>query len=113
MVASRKGAEPSRPRRPPATTPEARESQLISLAVDLTEKQLIDGTASAAVQVHYLKLATARNKLEMEKLSRENELLRAKTDGMASGKRVEELYDNAIKAMRSYQGQEVAENYED
>jgi len=85
---------------------------MISLAVSLAERQLSEGTASSQVITHYLKLATTRERLEQEKLARENELLRARTESMASGKRVEELYDQAISAMRSYQGQEIDE-YED
>lgn len=112
MVTSRKNTEPTRPRRPPATTPEARENQLISKAVSLAEKQIEEGTASSQVITHFLKLATVREKLEQQKLSRETELLQARIDASASGKRVEELYDKAINAMRAYQGQEV-DDYED
>lgn len=86
----------------PALSPEARENQLISLAVDLAEKQLIEGTASAQVITHYLKLATVKEQLEREKLAKENELLRAKTEAIRSAQRVEELYANALDAMRSY-----------
>lgn len=86
----------------PALTPEARENQLISLAVDLAEKQLIEGTASSQVITHYLKLATVKEQLEREKLAKENELLRAKTEAIQSAQRVEELYANALNAMRSY-----------
>ena len=86
----------------PALAPEARENQLISLAVDLAEKQLIEGTASAQVITHYLKLATIKEQLEREKLEKENELLRAKTEAIQSAQRVEELYANALDAMRSY-----------
>lgn len=96
--------EPKKPRRPPATTLEGRENQLIGLAVDLAEQQLSQGTASAQVVVHFLKLATTRERLEQEKLRRENLLLEAKSESMASGKRVEELYEGAIQAMRSYKG---------
>lgn len=90
--------------RPPATTPEGRENQMISLAVDLAEKQLRDGTASAQVITHYLKLASTKEKLEQEKLLKENELLKAKTDNIQSQKKAEELYQNALDAMRSYSG---------
>lgn len=86
----------------PALSPEARENQLISLAVDLAEKQLIEGTASAQVITHYLKLATVKEQLEREKLAKENELLRTKTEAIRSAQRVEELYANALDAMRSY-----------
>lgn len=94
-------AAPAR-RMKPALSPEARENQLISLAVDLAEKQLIEGTASAQVITHYLKLATVKEQLEREKLEKENELLRAKTEAIQSAQRVEELYANALDAMRSY-----------
>jgi len=96
-----------RPRRPPATTPEGRENQLIGLAVDLTEKQLIEGTASSQIITHYLKLGSTREKLEQERLARENELLSAKVEAMESVKRIEELYSTALNAMRSYAGQET------
>lgn len=100
-----------KPRRP-ATTPEGRESQLISLAVDLAEKQMIEGTASSQVITHFLKLASTREKLEQERLQRENLLLSAKVDQIASAKRIEELYETALNAMRTYAGREAAE-YED
>lgn len=89
----------------PALTPEARENQMIALAVDLAEKQLIEGTASSQVITHFLKLATTRERLEKEKLEKENELLRAKTEAIESAKRVEELYSDALRAMRSYRGE--------
>ena len=94
----------------PALTPEARENQMVSLAVDLAEEQLRNGTASAQVITHYLKLGTTRERLEREKLEKENELLRAKTEALESARRVEELYENALNAMRRYSGQEGNED---
>lgn len=88
----------------PALTPEARENQLVALAVDLAEKQLMEGTASSQVITHYLKLGSMRERLEKEKLERENELLRARTESLQSAKRMEELYENALNAMRNYSG---------
>ena len=93
----------SKPRRP-ALTPEARENQLISLAVDLAEKQLQEGTASSQVITHYLKLGTTKAELEKVKLAKENELLTAKTEALQSAKRMEEMYAEAIKAMATYSG---------
>ena len=90
-------------------TPEARENQLVSLAVDLAEKQLLEGTASSQVITHYLKLGTTKHKAEMEKLERENELLRAKTESLQSAKRIEELYEEALRAMKNYSGYGVDE----
>lgn len=98
-----------RSRRRPATTPEAKENQMISLAIDLAEKQLREGTASSNVINHYLKLATTREQLEQQKLRHENDLLVAKSEQLASAKRVEELYDDAINAMRKYNGQDPIE----
>lgn len=87
---------------------------MISLAVDLAERQLREGTASAQVITHFLKLATTREQLEKEKLERENELLRAKTEALESAKRVEELYANALSAMKTYSGQSDDDNaYDD
>lgn len=88
----------------PALSPEARENQMISLAVDLAERQLMEGTASAQVITHYLKLGTLKEQLEREKLEKENELLKAKTEALQSAQHIEELYANAIKAMQSYSG---------
>lgn len=88
----------------PAQTPEARENQLISLATDLAEKQLREGTASSQVIVHYLKLATQKEKLEQEMLAKKTELVTAQTESLQAAKRVEELYENALKAMREYGG---------
>ena len=86
----------------PALTPEARENQMISLAVDLAEQQLIDGTASAQVITHYLKLGTAKERLEREKLQKENELLIAKTKALESAERIEQLYAEAMQAFKSH-----------
>lgn len=113
MVSRRKTSEPGLHRRPPATTPEARENQMISLAVDLAEKQLAEGSASSQVISHYLKLGSSRERLEQERLARENELLAAKSEAMASQKRVEELYETALNAMRSYAGQEPLEMFDE
>jgi hypothetical protein len=114
-MANRRRSSHSEPKtlRPPATTPEGRENQLISLAVNLAEQKLADGTASSQVIVHYLKLGSSRERLEQERLQRENTLLDAKTDAIASGKKVEELYKTALDAMRSYAGLETLESYED
>jgi len=97
----------------PSTTIEGREAQLVSLAVDLAERQLQDGTASSQVISHYLKLGSTRERLEQERLSRENELLKAKVEQLASSRRVEELYEQALGAMRTYAGQNSLEDSED
>lgn len=88
----------------PALTPEARENQLIALATDLVEKRLLDGSASSQETTHFLKLGSTKNRLESEKLQEENKLLRAKTESIQSQKNIEELYTQAINAMRNYAG---------
>ena len=106
MVARRRSDPQKQPsRRRPATTPEGREIQLISRAVELAEERMRDGTASAQEIVHFLRLGSSREKLEQARLAGENQLLQAKIEAMASAGRIEELYKGAIDAMRSYTGQ--------
>ena len=102
-MAKVKTSEPVKKIRP-ALTPEARENQMISLAVDLAEKQLQEGTASSQVITHYLKLGSMRERLEREKLAEENKLLRAKTKSIEEAADMKDLYINAIKAMARYSG---------
>lgn len=102
-----------RQRRQPAVTEEGRENQLVSLSMDLAERQLEAGTASSQVITHFLKLGSTRESLEQERLRRENELLEAKVEMMASAKRVEELYAEALNAMRQYSGSIVDEDDQD
>ena len=89
-----------------ASTPEAREQQLIALAVDLAEKQLIEGTASSQVISHFHKLGSIRAQIEKELLEKQRDLAAAKAESIKSGARMEELYLNAVNAMKSYSGQE-------
>lgn len=95
----------------PALTPEARENQLISLAVDLAEKQIREGTASSQVITHYLKLGSTKEKLERERLIEENKLLRAKTKALEDQGELKELYAEAIKAIRNYSGNGDPDEY--
>lgn len=109
---SKKSDDGYKPMRP-ATTPEAREQQMIALAVDLAEKQLREGTASSQVITHYLKLGSTKERLEKEKLEEENKLLKAKTESLQSAKRTEELFAEAIAAFKSYSGSGGAEDAEE
>ena len=88
----------------PALDPEARENQLIALAINLAEKQLMEGTASSQVITHYLKLGSTKERIEKEILEKQKDLITAKTEAIQSAKRVEELYANALDAMRLYSG---------
>ena len=104
MPARRRRTEGKETRRKPATTPEARENEMISLATDLAEQQIREGSASSQVISHFLKLGSTRERLEQQRLEHENELTRVKIEQIESQQRIEELYVDAIKAMRSYAG---------
>ena len=103
MKNSKKPSESKKVR--PALTPEARENQLISLAVDLAEKQLLEGTASSQVITHYLKLGSTKERIEKEILEKQKDLIVAKTESLQSAPRMEELYEKAMMAMSDYSGQ--------
>lgn len=113
MPARRKRPESQQIRRRPATTPEAREDEMVSLAHDLAEEQIRNGTASSQVLTHFLKLGSTRERLEQQRLEHENELTRVKIEAIESQKRVEELYMEALTAMRSYAGDLPAPSDED
>ena len=102
-------SEPKKRMRP-ALTPEARENQLISLAVDLAEQQLRDGTASSQVITHYLKLGSTKERIEKEILEKQKMLIEAKTQSLQSQQRIDTLYAEAIKAMRTYSGNGESED---
>ena len=113
MVDARK---PRRARRAPATTPEARENQLIALAYDAAERDMLEGKASSQVITHFLKLGTAREQLERQKLEHETELLRARKESLEASNNSHELYEQAIRAFKGYRGspdEEVEEFYDD
>lgn len=88
----------------PALSPENRDRQLVSLAVDCAERQLREGTASPSVIVHYLKLGSEKEQLENERLREENKLLKAKTKAIEDAADIKAAYENVIKVMRDYAG---------
>ena len=104
MAKPKKMQQSSQKKIRPALTPEARENQLIALAIDLVEQRLIDGIASSQETTHFLKLASSKAKLEKERLELENELTKAKTKSIQQSDRLEALYIDAIDAMRRYSG---------
>ena len=109
MAYPKKSPDEPPKRRSPARDPETREIELVAAAMDLAEKQIHEGVASATVITHYLKIGSQRDRLERERLRTENELLQRKIEQMESAKRVENLYEEAIKAFRMYSGQEDEE----
>jgi hypothetical protein len=107
-----KSEKASKPKKT-ALTPEGRENQLASLAFDLAEQQLRDGSASSQVITHFLKCVTTKAQLEKEKLRHETEMIRAKRESIEAEKRSDEMYEKALKAMRTYNGQGDDYDYED
>lgn len=113
MSEERTGKKATRKRRPPALSLEDREIQLSARAMELAEERLMDGTASNQVILYYLKLGSAREQMERDKLKRENDLLSAKVKALEAAANNEEMYARAISAMKSYQGTPVMDYYED
>lgn len=95
----------------PALSPEARENQMISLAMDLAEQQLRDGTASSQLITEFVKRGSTKSRIEQEILEEQKELIEAKTQSLKSAQRIEELYANALDAMRNYSGQGDSDDY--
>ena len=106
QIMAKNSDEASKRRRPPAKTPEAREKQMIALAIDEAERLMLEHRAPASIINHYLKLASSKDELEREKLRKENELLAAKTEAIKEGARLEELYADAMDAMKMYRGED-------
>lgn len=96
--------ETPKPRGRPATTPEAREQQMVALAFDVAEKQLRAGTASSQVITQLLKLGSSREMIEQERLRTEVAMNKAKMDALSSQKNMEVLYKQALEAMSKYSG---------
>lgn len=83
---------------------------MISLAIDLAEQQLRDGTASSQVITHYLKLGSTKERIEKEILEKQKDLIVAKTKSYQSGEEIKELYKQALSAMRRYSGHDDDED---
>ena len=88
----------------PATSPELRENQLVSLAIDLAEKQLLDGTATSQVITHFLKIGSTKEVIEKQILEKQKDLLEAKTEAIKANRNMVELYEDAMNAMKIYKG---------
>lgn len=110
MATRRKSDEVPEPLPPPATTLEGREEQLINAAMNLVERRISEGTASAQETVHFLRLGSVKNQLEQDKLRQENEVLKTRVKEMESRRSSEELYRNALAAFKGYSGQAEPED---
>ena len=106
-------SSPPKPPLKPALTPEAREQQMISLAYDLVEQRLRDGTASSQETTHFLKLATDKSRLQNELLQAQTAMAIAKKEDLESNKRSEAMYGEVLKALRNYSGNGDPDEYID
>ena len=88
---------------------------MIALAVDTAEDLMRTGNAPAQIVTHYLKLGSSRERLEKQRIAMEVELMEAKKEQMASMAKQEELFEKAIRAMKTYSGSgsHEDEDYED
>ena len=113
-MAKRKATESAEPPKslPPVLTLEGRENQLIAASYDLAEKRILEGTASSQELTYFLKAGSSKTRLELEKLRKENELLRAKTEALEAQISNEALMAEALKAFRSYRGDDEGEDDE-
>jgi len=94
---------------PKSRSIEESEQRCIAYATSLAEKKLADGTASSQITMHYLKQGTEKARLEVEKIRLETELVKAKTEMIKAQQKNEELFANAIAAMRHYSGNDSNE----
>lgn len=95
----------------PMLSPDARENQMASLAMDLVEQRLRDGTASSQETTHFLKLVSSKAILEKQRLEHECKLMDAKAKAIEDGKEMKVLYEEALRAMRNYAGQGDPDDY--
>lgn len=96
-------------------TPEGRENRLISMAMDLVEERMANGTATAQEIIHYLKLGSEKSRVEVEKLELEKKLVEAKTENIKAQKEMTTMFNEAISAMKRYSGniEEEEDDYDD
>lgn len=87
-----------------ALSPDARENQLIALAMDLAEERMRNGTASAQEIVHFLRLGSSLANLQKEETRQRVELDKAKVKAYSTNEEIKKLYEEAMQAMRSYSG---------
>lgn len=95
---------PKKVDRRPASSMEEQENRMVALSMDLAEKQLREGTASAQVITHFLKIGSTKERLEREILGEQKSLISAKTQAYKSADEQAEMYKAAIRAMGIYSG---------
>lgn len=113
MKSKQPSAKPIKRSRRRAQSPEEREAQLISIAMDRVEERMLNGTASSQEYVHFLRAASTKERYEKEKLSLELELVKAKTENLRMQQKNELMYENALRAFKRYTGADDEEDEAD
>lgn len=90
---------------PPASTVEAREEEMVNLATNLAEQKLRDGTATSALILHYLKAGSVKERKQVQILSKQEELISAKTESLQLDRKKEDLYEDVISSLKDYRGE--------
>ena len=90
-------------------SPEEAERMAIVAAMDVATQQILDGTASNSVILHFLKLGSSRERLEQARLEADTTLAKAKVSALESAARTEELVQEALAAFKVYSGDSDAE----
>ena len=89
---------------PPARTRERRVQQLVVQAENLIEERIRKGTASPTEVVAIVRLGTAQELANVERIRAQTEYLRAQKEKAESETVREELFQRAMEAMREYDG---------
>lgn len=99
---AKKKSEVEKLRPAPSSDPKSREQQLVNQAMNLAEKQLLDGTAAPSVINHFLKIGSTREFIERDILEKQAQLIEAKASTIAKDREAGEVAKAAIEAMRNY-----------
>ena len=91
-------------RRPPARTRERRTQQLVVLAEELVEERLRNGTASPTEVTAVLRLGTAQELANVERIKAQTDYLHAQRAKAESETVREEMFKEAMEAMSRYAG---------
>jgi hypothetical protein len=84
--------------------PENRLQQISGLALNKIEERIISGEATGAELIFAAKFADPDRFFKQDKTATEIELLQAKREALEAEKSTQSLYEEAIAAMKHYQG---------
>jgi hypothetical protein len=78
------------------------ENRLVALTMSEAERRIMAHTASDAMLIHFLKLGSTRNELEIERMRRETELMAARRTSIQQQSSSGDDYQNVINAILGY-----------